>query len=188
MNNNLKQLFKLAGILFISIGLLFSIIMLALRWLPSLLFIVIMVTGGVIYYLNRDAKLSTLLAQDGTPIDTNGGNPLVKKAFLLTAIMGICIFLLLIGGFVITRGYMKEKSTEAEIKLIAASISNYKGNIGSYPEDLGNVISNSPLKKDWYTDSWGNPYKYSKTATGYELISAGRDGSFDTMDDLKYKF
>jgi hypothetical protein len=58
------------------------------------------------------------------------------------------------------------------------AIQNYADTHGEFPdEDEAADI----LKEG---DGWDRPFRYRLTETGYEIISAGPDGVFDTDDDL----
>ncbi|MDY8135424.1 type II secretion system protein GspG [Aquimarina sp. 2201CG5-10] len=81
------------------------------------------------------------------------------------------------------------KRTEKEISKISEKIEGWNEKYGYYPVDLNELIGKNPLRQDWKTDAWNQPYKYIVAVKGdeFSLISAGSDGNFNTEDDIKSK-
>jgi hypothetical protein len=71
----------------------------------------------------------------------------------------------------------------ADMANIAAVIEEYKDANKYPPADLANL----DLEPDWRTDPWGNDYVYhlQDDPPGYDLESAGKDGQFGTLDDVR---
>ncbi|MCB0453703.1 MAG: type II secretion system protein GspG, partial [Aequorivita sp.] len=79
------------------------------------------------------------------------------------------------------------KKTEKEISEITQRMEKWKEKFGKYPTDLNELIGNNPMRQEWKTDSWNRPYQYSvsKNGIGFQIVSAGADGKFETKDDIK---
>ncbi len=62
-------------------------------------------------------------------------------------------------------------------------VQQYRNERGDLPEDL-DAVELDDLRR---MDPWGNAYSYRllpRTEMGYDIVSAGKDGQFDTEDDL----
>src|SRR5690606_6629008 len=73
----------------------------------------------------------------------------------------------------------------SQISQIGSALDTYRLDIGSYPDDLEALMTNSSGRSTWNgpylngnvpTDPWGNEYQYSSEGTSYTLISYGADG------------
>lgn len=82
--------------------------------------------------------------------------------------------------------YILPKKTQREISEIADSIENWKEKYGSFPKDFETLISNHPMRQDWYNDAWDRPYIYEidMNSESFKIKSSGRDGIFNTEDDI----
>jgi hypothetical protein len=67
-------------------------------------------------------------------------------------------------------------------------LNKYKSHSGSFPSDLEKMTGNSPARREWIKDGWGNPMIYSVTDNGNDFLlqSKGKDEKENTEDDLKF--
>lgn len=70
-------------------------------------------------------------------------------------------------------GSSRITSMRNDFVLIRRELSDYFHLHKHYPDSLDQVPY---LKGSRFHDAWGNEYQYSKTASGYRLLSLGRDG------------
>lgn len=79
---------------------------------------------------------------------------------------------------------VKEKTTRANFTSLERAIDLYIAQKGEVPKDL---VDLQTLFRSVYveTDSWGNKIKYERISdSSYRLISAGKDQTFGTDDDI----
>ncbi|MEM6516697.1 MAG: type II secretion system protein GspG [Bacteroidota bacterium] len=76
--------------------------------------------------------------------------------------------------------------TKTEIKAMNQRLEEWHRHFGYYPSTMEELIGNSPIRQEWKKDAWKRPYKYVLTneRTEFLIISAGKDGVFDTKDDI----
>ena len=81
-----------------------------------------------------------------------------------------------------------EKDTNKKCMHVVEYLNKYKSHSKSFPADLEQMTGNSPVRREWIKDGWGNPLIYSVTDNGnnFLLISKGKDGKENTSDDLKF--
>jgi general secretion pathway protein G len=82
----------------------------------------------------------------------------------------------------------KISSTRSQIKLIGASIDNYKLDVGTYPSSIKALLENvdqaahwnGPYLPSYPKDPWGNDYQYvvpgKHNPMDFDLYSFGPDG------------
>jgi len=101
----------------------------------------------------------------------------------------IVFFALWLVGALIGYQYYKKANTNDECEAIVSSLNDYYSNTGKYPDHLNEIILNNPLRRGWANDQWNNPYHYTVKNGGkdFVLVSAGKDKSFNTDDDLVFK-
>jgi hypothetical protein len=84
------------------------------------------------------------------------------------------------------------KDTETIMRTIRDAVELYRMEKGHLPYALREIFQNDiKHSDDHYLDGWGNALIYRKNAASkgnYELFSAGRDGMYETNDDLKIVF
>jgi hypothetical protein len=85
--------------------------------------------------------------------------------------------------------HLNRSATLAEGAEIATTLAEYREAQGRYPDKLALVVAQRPLRAGWLTDGWGRLYRYrvNEAADTFQLLSAGRDGQFETEDDLEWK-
>lgn len=79
---------------------------------------------------------------------------------------------------------VKEKTTRTNLTSLERAIDLYTAQRGEVPKDLREMQA---FSRSVYidTDSWGNKIKYERISdASYRLISAGKDKTFDTVDDI----
>jgi len=79
---------------------------------------------------------------------------------------------------------VKEKTTRTNLTSLERAIDLYIAQQGSAPKDMKELTTfGRTIYVD--TDSWGNKIKYERTSDlNYRLISAGKDKTFHTDDDI----
>lgn len=82
---------------------------------------------------------------------------------------------------------VKEKTTRTNLTSLERAIDIFIAQNGRVPNDLKEVQTfNRSVYID--TDSWGNKIKYERISeSNFKLISAGKDKTFDTEDDIVVK-
>jgi len=131
-----------------------------------------------------------------------------KKGFTLIELMIVVIIIAALAAMVVPR--LAGRSEQAKIAIAQADISSnigmalrlYELDNGNYPssgQGLNALLSrpsSSPIPANWNgpylerppIDSWGNPYQYkcpgNHNRGGYDLFSAGKDGTEGTEDDI----
>jgi hypothetical protein len=181
--------------------LLLIMLFLSLRIWPIWLLLII-IAGVILYYRrNKIPDTSGTSGQMKEGIDNffywlnNSINSpsfknFTKKIFLYPLLGTIAIAVIAIGGELIFSNYFKGRSTKKEMIEIADAIGKYKYHQNKYPQDLQQIIGNNPLRKEWISDQWEKPYKYSVSPDGqnFLLISQrneqGNDISFDKNGEL----
>ncbi|NJM79799.1 MAG: hypothetical protein HC854_09610 [Flavobacterium sp.] len=95
--------------------------------------------------------------------------------------------LILISFLLYKNYYGNEKRAIEKLVAIEKILASEKEDIGTYPENLSEIIRNNPLRKDIIIDVWGNEYYYEQLDKGqnYKLCSKGKDGVLNTIDDVK---
>jgi hypothetical protein len=107
------------------------------------------------------------------------------KTALLTSLAVLAAWMVLL---LLAQGFIKNRDTRTDCRQMTRALDHFYERTARYPANLAELIGKSPLRQGWKRDGWGKAYRYS-TATGgtsYLLISAGRDGRFNTGDDLTF--
>jgi hypothetical protein len=82
---------------------------------------------------------------------------------------------------------VREKTTRTNLTSLERAIDLFVAQHGKVPKDLKEMQS---FSRSVYldTDAWGNKIKYERISdSSYRLISAGKDKTFDTDDDIVIK-
>lgn len=128
----------------------------------------------------------------------------IRRGFTLIEIILVVTIIMLLASMVLPRvtGMMirsKEEITRIEMNNIKTALGQYDGHVGGFPtaEQGLRALVERPSEvpeKDWMKcmddppkDAWGHEFKYicpDESGHDFELVSAGRDGKFDTGDDL----
>ncbi len=113
----------------------------------------------------------------------------IRPALTLIGIpIAIVAMIVLIAALVLTRyGFWRDGASTEVVESLKEQIEAYKTKNGSYPVSLSVLIDpTDPIEKRQTLDPWGAPYIYRTTRSGFELLSAGKDGRPDTEDDIRY--
>lgn len=113
--------------------------------------------------------------------------------FTIIELMFVIVIIAVLGGivafnFVGAADTAKVSATEASIKTVKAALSLYRGQYSAYPPTLQALLDTKSLTEA-PKDGWNNPFEYYSPTinypNGFELISAGSDGQFNTADDIR---
>ncbi len=126
-------------------------------------------------------------AREKGPLDKTQVKWLFVSVFILAPLF---IVMILIGTRTIVKSVYNNKLypkyTREELLLIKTELEIYKNKHKRYPENFYVLFEGRPLQKtDWQLDAWDNPYKIIWEDDNVRMISAGKDGIFDTEDDIK---
>lgn len=109
-----------------------------------------------------------------------------KERLLIILGISVLVFLILIP---ITKSVFNNhnRNTVDKIGRIKVLLEREKEFLGDYPVELKQIIRGNPVNSDLREDSWGNEFKYqfNEKEKSYLLVSSGKDGKFDTEDDIK---
>lgn len=83
--------------------------------------------------------------------------------------------------------YFGKNKTIKKLNIISEILEKEKNDIGFYPANLDTIKRNNPLRSNIDIDFWGNKYYYEKLSDSYILLSMGKDGTYNTKDDIKLK-
>ncbi len=113
---------------------------------------------------------------------------LTVSIIIVLVIFPVLVYLLFtsfkLGGDALTSNVLNPQNTEKEMQEISIALEKYHNFYNSYPENYIEFVDQKPIRSHWSTDGWNNAYRYSKDSITYTLVSAGKDGVFDTEDDL----
>lgn len=131
---------------------------------------------------------STAMQRPGRP----GSGFTLIEILIVIVIMGLLISLVAPAMFSKVSSSQR-KTTMAQMQMLSTALDTYRLDVGTYPEDLGELRkSERPgwdgpyLPRDIPPDPWGNPYVYSVTKGGempYTLSSYGAGGQPGGEDD-----
>ena len=79
------------------------------------------------------------------------------------------------------------RNTRRDLIEMHNGIISYLNQMQRLPVGLEELVGNNPLKREWLYDGWGNGYKYvilDSINSKFIVFSAGKDGIFETSDDL----
>ncbi|MGJ8592381.1 MAG: type II secretion system protein GspG [Aquaticitalea sp.] len=104
----------------------------------------------------------------------------------------LIIILMIISGAFLTylwyqNNILHPKQTESELLDIRSALFLYKESFNAYPAQLTELTKGRPLRDNWLTDAWGNPYRYKVDGGNQTFVvtSAGSDGEVGTDDDIE---
>lgn len=79
---------------------------------------------------------------------------------------------------------IRTQLTQTNLATLEKAINLYIGTEGRPPTDLKELSASRLLVGD-ASDGWGRPLKYERLSdSNFRLISAGKDGKFNTDDDI----
>ena len=111
---------------------------------------------------------------------------LQPSILLIIGVSALVIAILFLFFNPITASIYHER-TQKELAEMNERMEHWNEKLGRYPADLNELIGNDPIKQDWAKDAWQQPYKFElfENGKGFLITSAGRDGQFGTLDDIK---
>ena len=77
--------------------------------------------------------------------------------------------------------------TQVRMAAVIKLIGDYVTAHGTLPKTLEDVLPTEPKSQweiDFENDAWHHRFRYRLLGSDYDLRSAGRDGDFDTSDDI----
>ncbi len=122
-------------------------------------------------------------------INNQKGLTLIEVLIVL-AILGIFSFIAVpsVTRFLVTA---KVKATETELYTLQSTLELYYLEYKKYPDTLQELVKEKFLGDEALKDGFGNEYQYKPAMENnqpnqtYILLSAGRDGTYNTDDDIK---
>jgi len=105
---------------------------------------------------------------------------------IMLIVSPISLILLISVVFLLTDS--NQDSTRSKIVELVKILEKEKQDIGRYPEKIGDVVRNNPLRQNVIYDSWKQEFYYESLNNGaeFKLQSLGSDGELDTSDDIKH--
>lgn len=88
------------------------------------------------------------------------------------------------GGLYVKDEFLSENYTKSEMDDIMKALNKYQSDTDTFPSDYVRFVKTKPIWDSWYSDDWGNSYKYINEGGDIKLISAGKDATFGTEDDI----
>ena len=80
----------------------------------------------------------------------------------------------------------EELELNTKIKNLKDALDSYSMDHGEYPEVLEDVMPEYTATYDSLTDPWGTRFAFEKDdQNNYVLVSAGKDRTFNTQDDIR---
>lgn len=108
-------------------------------------------------------------------------SPSIRYAILIGLILSCLLFIF---RPCIT-GFRNKNLTENRLVQIQKEMIIYKDKTGSLPASLDQLIGGNPIRQNWSVDAWGNEIIYKQTGSSFELISIGKDKTWNSTDDIK---
>lgn len=110
---------------------------------------------------------------------------IITVVVIVPAILILSTATLMKGGRFVRLEYFGVDQTKDEMADISDKLDFYFSHYNQYPSDYESWVGSKPIWSEWKRDSWNNKYRYAQTdATNYILTSSGKDGEFDTGDDI----
>jgi len=121
------------------------------------------------------------------------GEQATKGVLIIFGIFVLSGFILAFGSIRLlswySEDYTKPQLTKTEGDGIIKSIKSYYDGYQQYPEDIESLIRDNPLRKDWRSDEWDEPYVYEvgRDSESFKLLSKGKDRILGTQDDIIFE-
>jgi hypothetical protein len=189
--NDFNSIFRSIGTIVIA-TIILSLMSLFWRLWPVWL-LVFTVTGLSYYFItyqkrnpseNRGSFFTELMIW----LHSASFKKIIRSTFLYSLSAILVIVILSVGITLLGSSAFSEKETEKKCMRVVEYLNKYKSHSKSFPADLEQMTGNSPERREWIKDGWGNPLLYSVTDNGnnFLLISKGKDRKQNTEDDLKF--
>lgn len=119
----------------------------------------------------------------------------LARGFTLLELMIVLVIIGVLGavvGFNLMGAAEKAKisATKTTMDVTKQALTQYAASYNYYPpSNLGlNILIADRILNEYPKDGWGRELEYAsptaRSVNGYELISAGADGQFNTADDI----
>jgi general secretion pathway protein G len=121
------------------------------------------------------------------------GEQATKGVLIIFGIFILAGFILAFGSIRLlawySEDYIKPQLTKDEGIKIIKSIKSYHNGYKQYPDSIDLLIGDNPIRKDWRSDAWGEPYIYelAEDNQSFKLVSKGKDRKLDTQDDIIFE-
>lgn len=84
----------------------------------------------------------------------------------------------------VTSAISSEEETRRRLNSIDNALETYISKHGEWPENLVALFKEPNVSIKLY-DGWGRKFRYGRSEHGYSVSSAGKDGKYGTVDDIK---
>lgn len=115
-------------------------------------------------------------------------NNLIFGIIIVIFILPILFYLFTLsvykGGLYVKDEFLGEDYTKSEMEDIVKALNKYQVDTDSFPTDYLRFVRTKPIWDSWYDDYWGTAYRYINNEVDVTLVSAGKDQTFDTDDDI----
>ncbi len=151
-------------------------------WLAELFAELLLIIEDLKFWKKKKARRK-YEKENGLPKKTMWLYPsdkIVILAFFVVFVIAIIVY------FMFFRN-MNENRTVEKLVAIEKLLEAEKKQFGVYPEELNTILRNNPMHRNLLFDSWDNSFLYelSEDNLTYCVISMGKDGKFQTNDDIK---
>jgi hypothetical protein len=198
MQYTFRNLILMAGKILFVLGIVVGTCSLFLGFWPGLIYFLIMLAGAGLIAVSQNgvAKYNGFDTDNFRNTIASLAASIVRADFrLLYTILrtiAICITVVLIVGLtllIFRQAFFHKSDTLNDCREMTAALEFYKDHKKTYPDNLHTLIANNPLREEWYKDGWNRPYQYIAVDNGssYILSSSGRDGVFDSPDDITFR-
>lgn len=198
--NFFKSLVKISGKVLFVMGLLLNILMIFFGFFPSLIYVLIMLSGAGMVAFSKDFETPEYVSTDNTNwfkksantvqstiqnTDTRSVQHGIKKVFFIVLIVLVTAISIIVLG----ENYFNKRDTISACNEITSALNHYKESKKVYPGTLAELSVDNPMLSDISKDKWGHLYQYKtgQNGTAFTLTSAGEDGKFNTGDDLVFR-
>jgi type II secretory pathway pseudopilin PulG len=169
------------GLLAIPLGTIVSILLLVYFTRPH---IKLLFSGKRLDQLTNEER--DLLAQHPAGSGASTAVVVVVVVFGFIAVMGI-LSAIAIPNLLTAMQRAKQKRTIADMRTISLQVESYRADHNNaLPQAQSMPELASALHLNLQKDGWGNDLRYASDGTNYWLVSAGKDGRFETEDVTKY--
>ncbi len=175
---NLQIVFSCLGLLAFPMGTLISVLVLVYLNKPG---VKVLFSGKT----QRELTADDIVALQGMG---TGGSTLAVVALVLVVGIGMMGILaaIAIPNLLTAMQRAKQKRTMADMRQIAAQIEKYREANRKLPEGSTSAELPSAIHSNILVDGWGHNLRYATDGRNYWLVSAGKDGVFETEKPEEY--
>jgi len=121
-----------------------------------------------------------------------GGLILGYISLVAQLFLGACILYAVTSGVDEHKQKAQVSATRGSVSAICTALKIYQLDTGRFPtaldelrRDAGTPNWNGPYLEGEPLDAWGNPFKYRRNTSGFDVWSLGADGRDCTPDDVR---